>query len=135
MRNIKVDGLKKISTNNMFKKGIFGYELILNLDGCNEKIRSGREIKRYVIELCDLIKMKRFGPCRAYHFGHEKPQTAGYSVVQLIETSSIVGHFSEYWGKTYLNVFSCTWYDAVKVVEFTKQFFGCRKIEARLLVR
>lgn len=83
---------------NPNEKDFFGQELVLNLYDCDlKKISSGEEIKKFVIELCDkIIKMKRFGEPTIPHFGHENPLTSGYSLVQLIETSSVTGHFSEY---------------------------------------
>jgi S-adenosylmethionine decarboxylase len=115
----------------------FGQELILNLYDCDlEKISSGDAIKDYVIKLCDdVIDMKRYGDPMIPHFGHDNPITAGYSLVQLIETSSITGHFSEYKRSVYLNIFSCKWFDAEKATEFTKQWFGSQRVETTLLQR
>src|SRR4030065_2550665 len=98
----------------------FGQELILNLYDCSpEKISSEGEIKKFVIELCDnVIKMKRYGEAFIPHFGHENPMTSGYSLVQLIETSSVTAHFSEYKKSVYLNIFSCAWYDPKPPIAF-----------------
>lgn len=35
------------------------------------KIRDADCIKHYVVELCKLIDMKRFGNCQVVHFGQE----------------------------------------------------------------
>lgn len=118
-------------------KNIFGQELILDLTGCDLKIiSSGEEIKRFVIDLCDnVIKMKRFGDPLIPHFGHENPITSGYSLVQLIETSSVTAHFSEYTRSVYLNIFSCAYFDADKTTQFCKKFFKAKGVEVRLLAR
>src|SRR3989339_1992809 len=94
----------------------FGQELVLNLYDCDlEKISSGDHIKKFVETLCDdVILMKRYGEALIPHFGHDNPVTSGYSLVQLIETSSITAHFSEYKKSVYLNIFSCAWFDAKK---------------------
>ncbi len=115
----------------------FGQELILNLYECNpEKISSGEEIKKFVIELCDnVIKMKRYGEAFIPHFGHENPMTSGYSLVQLIETSSVTAHFSEYKKSVYLNIFSCAWYDPVKTRDFCAKFFEAKRFEEHLIMR
>ncbi len=117
------------------EENMYGQELILNLYDCDlKKISSGEEIKKFVIELCDnVIKMKRYGETMIPHFGHENPLSSGYSLVQLIETSSITAHFSEYKKSVYLNIFSCAWYDPEKTEEFCKNFFGAQRVESQLI--
>ena len=52
-------------------------------------------------------------------FGDAK-EIAGYSLAQLIETSSVTGHFVDATGEVYLDIFSCSAFDesvALNVVE------------------
>lgn len=115
---------------------IFGYELILDLDGCDGSVMTSKQkLQEYVITLCRLIKMKRFGKTLIPHFGTAKDFTKGYSLVQLIETSAITGHFSDLWGKAYINIFSCAPYNHKLAESFTRKFFGAKKVKARYLVR
>lgn len=79
--------------------------------------------------------MRRFGEPLVEHFGYEKPETVGYSLVQLIETSAIAGHFSEFKRAAYLDVFSCKEYDAQGVTEFAKEFFCAGHVVQRLIER
>jgi len=45
----------------------------LDLYDCNpDTIRDADKIKQYVVELCTLIDMKRFGDCQVVHFGEEE---------------------------------------------------------------
>jgi S-adenosylmethionine decarboxylase len=115
----------------------YGQELILNLYDCSpEKISSEGEIKKFVVELCDaVIKMKRYGEPFIPHFGHGNPMTSGYSLVQLIETSSVTAHFSEYKKSVYINIFSCAWYDPVKTRDFCVTFFEAKRFEEHLIMR
>lgn len=115
----------------------FGQELILDLYHCNLKtISSRRKIKEFVRRLCDdIIHMKRFGKPLVPHFGHENPITSGYSLVQLIETSSVTAHFSEYKRSVYLNIFSCAPFDPKKTTAFCKKFFGAKRAVSHLLKR
>ena len=69
------------------------------------------------------------------HFGHENPITAGYSMVQLIETSSVTGHFSEFKKSCYINIFSCVWYDMEKTAQFCQDFFEAKRIDSTFLKR
>jgi len=116
---------------------MFGQELILNLYDCDlETISSGDKIKEFVIELCDnVIMMKRYGEPMIPHFGHDNPITAGYSLVQLIETSNVSAHFSEFKKSVYLNIFSCAWFDAQKTEDFCKEFFKAGRVESQLIKR
>ncbi len=115
----------------------FGQELILNLYGCNlKKISDAAEIKKFVVELCDnVIKMKRYGEPFIPHFGHDNPISSGYSLVQLIETSSVTAHFSEFKKSIYLNIFSCAWFDVDKTADFCQKFFEAEKVERHLVER
>ncbi|MFH1063409.1 MAG: S-adenosylmethionine decarboxylase [Candidatus Omnitrophota bacterium] len=115
---------------------IFGYELILNLEECDKNvISSSKKLKQYVDELCALIKMEKYGKTLLPYFGERAAYTKGYSLVQLIETSSIVGHFSDFWGTAYINIFSCKAYDANLAKKFTKDFFEAKRMKTRFLTR
>ena len=120
----------------MDKRKIYGTELILDLYGCSEKtIRSRRKLSEFVNNLCALIKMKKYGKTSIPYFGLKNPHTAGYSLVQLIETSSITGHFSELWNSAYINIFSCRQFDTEKAANFTKKFFGAKRMKKRVILR
>ncbi len=96
----------------------------IDIHGCNPAtIRSADEIKRFVVELCELIGMKRFGECVVVNFGEDE-RVAGYSMTQLIETSLISAHFANQTNAVYLDVFSCKCYNPEVVAEFAKKFFG-----------
>ncbi len=126
-----------INNPNPHEKNFYGQELILNLYECDLKtISSGEKIKEFVIKLCDdVIKMKRYGKPLIPHFGHGNPITAGYSLVQLIETSSVTGHFSEHKKSCYINIFSCAWYDIEKTTQFCQEFFGAKRVHVTFLKR
>ena len=61
--------------------------------------------------------------------------TSGYTLVQLIETSSITAHFSENTGSIYLNVFSCKEFDPDDAAMFCKKYFGANGMKKRFIVR
>jgi len=120
----------------MERKESYGTELILDLYGCDQKtIRSPKKISQFVDNLCTLIKMRKYGKPSILHFGLKKPHTAGYSLVQFIETSSITGHFSELWNSAYINIFSCKQFDTEKAANFTKKFFGAKRMKKRVVLR
>jgi len=124
----------KKESNEMTKK--YGYELIMDLYGCDIKVlTSKKKLQQYVDKLCRLIKMKKFGKTLIPYFGDKAAYTKGYSLVQLIETSSITGHFSDLWETAYINIFSCKGYDHKKAKKFTKEFFQAKKVKTRFIIR
>jgi S-adenosylmethionine/arginine decarboxylase-like enzyme len=103
---------------------VWGMASSIDIYGCNpDAIRDADLIKRFTAELCDLIEMKRFGETQVVHFG-EDDRVAGYSMVQLIETSLISAHFANQSNTLYLDVFSCKSYDPDTVREFARKYFG-----------
>tara|TARA_R100001509_G_scaffold162396_1_gene133912 strand:+ start:624 stop:1007 length:384 start_codon:yes stop_codon:yes gene_type:complete len=123
-----------VSKKQFMGKETWGLSTCVDLYNCNYRIKHADEIERYVVELCDLIDMKRFGPCNVVHFG-EDPKVEGFSMTQLIETSLISGHFANKTWTAYLDIFSCKWYDQRVVEAFSKEFFGADKSECKVNIR
>jgi len=106
------------------RKSVWGIAASIDIYNCDpETIRNADKIRQFVVQLCDLIKMEKFGETEVIHFGEEE-RVAGFSMVQLIETSLISAHFANLTNTTYLDVFSCKPYDPVIVEEFALKFFG-----------
>ncbi len=117
-------------------ESIFGWELILDLYDCDlEAISSGQAIRRFALNLCEVIGMKPYGDPVTPYFGEKLSHTKGYSLLQFIETSSITGHFSEENRAAYINIFSCKEFDCNRAEAFTKGFFGAGHVHSRYLVR
>ena len=106
------------------KQCAWGVASGIDIYNCDpEAIRSEEKIRQFVAELCELIEMKRFGETLVVHFGEEE-RVAGFSMVQLIETSLVSAHFANMTNTVYLDVFSCKPYDTDVVVEFARKFFA-----------
>ena len=117
------------------RTGAWGLSTSIDLYGCNRKtIRDARAIKRFVVELCKRIDMKRFGKCVVVEFGDD-PRVSGYSMTQLIETSLISAHFANQTGTTYLDIFSCKYYEPRAAAEFAKEFFKASKYRIQHTLR
>ncbi len=101
----------------------WGYHLILDCATCDpESIRSADTIKEFVKELVKTIDMVAFGEPTVVHFGTENK--AGYTLVQLIETSNICCHFVEETNDMYLDVFSCKPFNPADVEEIVSLYFS-----------
>jgi len=107
----------------------YGKETIIDLDDCNKLLFTRYYLKKYFIELCDLIDMKREKICWWDDIGiseEEKqnlPHTKGTSAVQFILTSNITIHTLDMLCKVMVNIFSCKDYDENIAIKFTKEFF------------
>lgn len=122
---------RKIGSGNLF-----GKELLLTLIDCDPTVlRSKQKITRFAKDMCKVIGMKPYGKPFVARFGLGKDFTAGYSMVQLIETSAITGHFSDLWNRIYLDIFSCKEYDEKKAANFAKKFFQAKRIKAKIVYR
>jgi len=126
MRNIKKE---------FYDTNAWGLLTSVDLYECNPKtIRDAAAIKRYVDELCELIEMRQFGETQIVNFGEDE-KVAGYSMVQLIETSLISGHFANKSNSAYIDIFSCKYYEPSVAVEFTKKFFEAKEVKMHYNLR
>ena len=107
----------------------YGYELILDIHGCNTTKFTRKDIRKYVKELCDLIDMQR---CKLVFWDdvgvpNEEKQTEehtkGTTAVQFILTSNITIHTLDMLGKVFVNIFSCKGFDAEAARQYTVDFF------------
>ncbi|MEE4264716.1 MAG: S-adenosylmethionine decarboxylase [Desulfobacteraceae bacterium] len=117
------------------EQDIWGIASSIDIYDCDPgKIRSADTIRQFVVELCELIEMKRFGETQVAHFGEDE-RVAGYSMVQLIETSLISAHFANFSNTTYLDVFSCKTYDPEIVRGFSQIYFGGSRSKLTVTLR
>ena len=132
---------KNLTPVNKYTKEYFesrnawGMLTSIDIKKCNwSKIRCPKTIQKYVYELCHLIDMKRFGPCHVVFFG-ENERVAGYSMFQLIQTSCISGHFAESTNSSYIDIFSCKYYDPEVAVKFTSEYFDSKEFTYNVIER
>lgn len=116
-------------------RNVWGIASAIDIYDCDpDTIRDAEAIRRFVFELCELIEMKRFGETQVVHFGEDE-RVAGYSMVQLIETSLISGHFANQSNAVYLDVFSCKPYNPETVAHFATKFFGGKSSRLNVTLR
>ena len=107
----------------------YGKELILDLHECDSSKFTRESIKRYFIDLCELIDME---VCDLHFWDDEgvpevekqtDPKTTGTSAIQFILTSNITIHTLDLMNTVYVNLFSCKDFDADAAADFTKAWF------------
>ena len=117
------------------RQQVWGVAASIDIYNCNPvTIRSAERIRQFVVELCDLIEMRRFGETHVVQFGEDE-RVAGYSMMQLIETSLISAHFANQSNTTYLDVFSCKPYDPEVAADFAQRFFEGSRIITHVNMR
>lgn len=118
------------------QNGSWGILTSIDLHNCDpEMIRDADTVRKHVYELCDLIKVKRFGECTVVHFADHDEDVAGFSMVQLIETSLISGHYANKTNNVYLDIFSCRYYNPDVVEKFSKEFFRADNSSKHIVLR
>lgn len=129
-----MDKFKKLAIEYRKKKA-WGLLASYDLHGCNPKtLRDAAAIKRFVKVLCKKIDVTTYGPCVLKDFG-ENENVAGFSMMQLIETSLVSAHFVNKTNRIFLDVFSCAYFDPKIIADYAKKFFGARDIRFNYLLR
>jgi S-adenosylmethionine/arginine decarboxylase-like enzyme len=114
----------------------WGYHLILDCKSCiKEKVVSKENINKFVKTLVKEIDMKAYKEPTIEHFATHNPSAAGYSMVQLIETSSITAHLVDESGDAYFDIFSCKPFNIEIVKVVVNSFFEPKKIKVTYLTR
>ncbi|MDT8357244.1 MAG: S-adenosylmethionine decarboxylase [Methanomicrobiaceae archaeon] len=117
------------------ESGAWGLYTSVDLKHCDPAtIRDKGKIRQFVVELTELIDMKRFGDPTIVHFGADE-KVAGFSMTQLIETSLVSGHFANESNAAYLDIFSCKEYPPRVMADFCKLFFGAASSTIHILFR
>lgn len=103
---------------------MWGKHLILDVKECDIGAVTNRNtLNAWVTTLVDRIGMKAYGQPQIEHFAAHDPETAGFTLIQLIETSAITGHFVDKNGDAYIDIFSCKEFDTKLVVTTVEEFF------------
>ena len=114
----------------------WGYHLCIDASGCDHAaITNEEQIAAFCKELVRRIDMIAYGNPIIAHFATHDPNKAGYSLVQLIETSNICAHFVELDNTLYLDVFSCKTFDIDTVKQTVTDYFGAQNMRITYLTR
>ena len=113
----------------------WGVSTCINLYECDLALMQNADaIRTFVVELCDRIKMRRYGETQVVFFGDE-PRVQGFSMTQLIETSLISAHFADASRAIYLDVFSCAPYNAEDTTKFAAEYFKAERYTFEVIHR
>ena len=102
----------------------WGKHLVVDGAGCTEAINNREIIINFIDQLVADIDMKAYGRPQVEWFADHDPSKAGYTAVQLIETSAIVIHFVPQTWTLHADIFSCKDFESQTVVDLLKEYFG-----------
>lgn len=112
----------------------WGYHTIIDAAGCDHNaITSYDIIYSFVKQLVKDIDMVAYDEPQIVNFG--SGDKAGFTLVQLIETSNICCHFVNELNELYLDVFSCKSYDPLIVEQLVQQYFGAKSYRTAFIER
>ena len=119
----------------------YGFELIMDLHGCDVGTFKRKSLGKYFSKLCKAIDMKR---CELYFWDdvglppeerQTSPHTKGTSAVQFILTSTIVVHTLDLLRAVYINIFSCKPFDRKIAEQLTRDWFGAKECRSHFIER
>jgi S-adenosylmethionine/arginine decarboxylase-like enzyme len=114
----------------------WGYHLILDCGGCDPvKMSDYKNVDNWIRKLVKDIDMQPIGEPRIEYTAAEFIDKAGFTVVQVIVTSSIVAHFIDNLGQIYLDVFSCKEFSQDIVEQSMREYFSAKTVRKYYLTR
>jgi S-adenosylmethionine/arginine decarboxylase-like enzyme len=120
---------------------VYGFELIMDLQGCDVAKFNRASLDNYFEKLCEAIDVVK---CERYFWDdvgvspeerQTSPHTKGTSAVQFILTSNIVIHTLDELGAVYVNIFSCKPFDREIAEQLTSEWFGANKCTTHFIER
>lgn len=131
-----------MNKSTVYKTGSkYGFELILDLHGCDVATFNRKSLRAFFKKLCDAIDMKRCKLCFWDDVGvpEEERQTSmhtkGTSAVQFILTSNITIHTLDLMEAVYVNIFSCKPYNKDLAEQITKEWFKAKECRSHFIER
>lgn len=119
----------------------YGFELILDLHGCDVSTFNRESLDYYFEKLCKAIGMEK---CERYFWDdvgvsreeqQVSPHTKGTSAVQFILTSTIVIHTLDLLKAVYINIFSCKPFEREIAEKITIEWFGAEDSKSHFIER
>jgi len=121
-------------TKQFYDEGHWGLSTMLTIHDCDlDKITDASFIRDFVLDLVEYIDMEPHGEPYIERFG--EGDLVGYSAMQFIHTSSITMHFSEFDGRTFIDIFSCKGYEPVEAAQFCEDYLDGRSYDMTWMFR
>ncbi len=122
-------------------ENVYGFELIMDLHGCDIGKFNRKSLDGYFEKLCKAINMQK---CERYWWDDDgvpdeekqtSPHPKGTSAVQFILTSTIVVHTLDLLEVIFVNIFSCKEFDVQVAENITREWFGAKECRIHFIER
>jgi S-adenosylmethionine/arginine decarboxylase-like enzyme len=114
----------------------WGYHLMSDMHDCHrERMRDKDTVIAFCKDLVKRIDMDPIGDPWVEQTAMHDPSKAGFTLTQIIQTSSIVAHFIDEPGDIYLDVFSCKEFDINVVKQCVNEYFAPKKMRINYITR
>ena len=113
-----------------FERGNYwGMSTRVDLYSCDKAMIARPSIlEHWIKSMVTELGMVRVGEPHIEYCG-TVPHLYGYSVLQLIQTSDITGHFCDESGDAYVDIFSCKEYDPQYIANWCRDYFKAEWME------
>lgn len=108
---------------------------MLDISGCNDYIMDREKVIAFCDDLVETIKMEAIGRPWVEQTAMHAPDKAGFTLVQIIQTSSITAHFIDETRSIYLDVFSCKDFSVGAVQKCVVKWFDPKKMRVNFITR
>lgn len=113
---------------------LWGWHSSFNVSQCDlNKITDRDNIYNFNKRLVQDIDMEAYGEPEIVYFGNG--DKSGWTLLQMISTSNICGHFVDEYKALFLDVFSCKPFDSEVVVALIKEYFDAQIVEVSSIER
>lgn len=114
----------------MVKNKVWGWHARVDASGCNHfAMQDYDTVYKFAKQLVKEIDMVAYGEPQIIDFG--SGDKAGFTLVQLIETSNVCAHFANELDSIFLDVFSCKEFNLDIIERLMDEYFNPASMYSR----
>lgn len=114
----------------------WGWHLLIDCSGMDPiAINSPVHICRFIEEMVNRIDMVPIGSPQIQWCDTHEEEKKGYTFIQIIETSNIIGHLCSFDNTGFIDVWSCKPFEQFIAVDVIKEFFNPKAIRTQFVHR
>lgn len=139
-QNVMQNGTSMITKNkkkrNSHLSEPWGWHLLLDCSGMDARaINDPLTIEVFIRKLVNDIDMVPIGEPQIMWCDTHEEVKKGYTFIQIIETSNIIGHLCSFDNTGYIDVWSCKPYDPEIAIKLVKWYFNPKAIRTQFVER